>query len=76
MSPRANVILVILLGSGVLFIAFKTGFIGGGGAGAYREKNPFNFWLGVITTGIGVIVAMIILIGIFLDPDKFCRFGC
>jgi hypothetical protein len=76
LSPTASLILVVVLGSGILFFAFKWGFVGGGGAGAYREKNPFNFWLGVIITAACVLIAVIILIGILVQPDKFCRYGC
>ena len=62
MSPTANLIFIIVVGGGVLFFALKFGFIGGGGAGAYRNKNPFNFWLGVGTTAVGVTIAAVILV--------------
>jgi hypothetical protein len=62
MSARANLIFVILVGGGVLFFALKFGFIGGAGVGAYRNKSPFNYWLGVAITAAGVVIAAIILV--------------
>jgi len=62
LSPNANMILVIMVGGAVLFFALKFGSIGGGGAGAERHKNPFNYWLGVGTTAVGVLIAAVILI--------------
>ena len=62
MSPKASIITIIVVGGWVLFFALKYGFIGGSGAGSYRQKNPLNYWLGVATTTIGVLVAIIALI--------------
>jgi len=62
MSPTGNLVLVILVGGGVLAFALKYGFIGGGGVGAYRDRNPFNYWLGVGTTAVGVLAAAIVLV--------------
>jgi uncharacterized spore protein YtfJ len=53
---------IVVVGGAVLIFALRFGFIGGGGAGAYRTKNPFNFWLGVGTTGVLVFIAVIVLI--------------
>jgi hypothetical protein len=51
-----------VVGGGVLFFALKFGTIGGGGAGAERTKDPFNFWLGVGMTAIGVVFAAVMLV--------------
>jgi hypothetical protein len=62
MSPTADLIVILVVGGAVLWFALKFGFVGGGGAGAYRNKNPFNYWLGVTTTAVGVLVAIVVLI--------------
>jgi hypothetical protein len=62
LSPTANLVLILVVGGGVLFFALKFGTIGGGGAGAERTKNPFNYWLGVGTTAVGVIFAAVMLV--------------
>jgi F0F1-type ATP synthase membrane subunit c/vacuolar-type H+-ATPase subunit K len=62
MSPKANLIVAILLGAGILFFALRYGTIGGAGAGATREKNPFLFWLGVLITAVFEAVAIVIFI--------------
>jgi hypothetical protein len=62
MSPLANVIGVIVVGGGVLLVALKFGTIGGPGIGATREKDPFNYWLGVTITAVGVLVASVVFI--------------
>lgn len=58
----AELIIAIVLGSGILLFAFKFSFIGGGGAGAYRSKDPFNYWLGVGMTAFGVMVCLVLLV--------------
>lgn len=62
MSARANLIFIILVGGAVLLCAFKWGFIGGGGAGAYRQKNAVNYWVGVGVTSVGVLFAVVMLV--------------
>ena len=71
MSGRAELTVGVVLGLGVLFIAFKWRFIGGGGGGANRDKNPVNFWLGVGITGVFTLIAIVILIGTCLSPERF-----
>jgi hypothetical protein len=71
MSGIAKFILVILLGSGILFVAAKWGTIGGGGLGANRRENPTNFWLGFSMTAAAVFIAILVLIGSFVQPDHF-----
>ena len=70
LSADAALILGILLGLVVLFIAFRWGTIGGGGAGADRDKNPINFWLGVTITGVFTLIAIAILIGNYISPNN------
>lgn len=65
MSPVASLFFILMVGGGVLFFAFRFKFIGGGGAGAYRDKNPFNYWLGVGITSAGVLFAAVMLVLIF-----------
>lgn len=62
LSPTANIVLVLVVGGVVLFFALKFGTIGGPGVGAERAKDPFNYWLGVGTTAVGVIVAAVMLV--------------
>jgi hypothetical protein len=62
MNPKLDAFLVLLIGGWVLFFALRFGFVGGSGVGAYRNKNPFNYWLGVGTTGVLVLVAAIALV--------------
>lgn len=62
MSTTGNMILVLVVGGGVLFFALKYGFIGGSGVGAYRDKNPFLFWLGLITTAVLVLLSAVMLV--------------
>jgi|KBSMisStandDraft_5_1062788.scaffolds.fasta_scaffold205902_2 hypothetical protein len=70
MSPRTNLIVGIILGAFVLFLALKYGTIGGAGAGAERNKQPFLFWLGVSMTALFEAVAIIILISIELKLGR------
>jgi len=42
----------------VVASALWTGEIGGGGAGARKNENPFLFWMGVIITSIFGVVAL------------------
>ena len=62
LSPTATLILILLVGGAVLFLALKFGTIGGVGAGAERTKNPFNYWLGVTMTAAGVMFAAVTLV--------------
>ncbi len=66
MGTRAELLLAILLGALVIAIAFWTGHIGGGGAGASRYKNPFLFWLGVSTTAVFSLIAVAMLVSTFV----------
>jgi hypothetical protein len=66
MSDRGLLALGIIMGIMVLAIAFKWGEIGGGGAGANRDKNPINFWLGVCITALFTAVAIVFLISTFI----------
>ena len=61
-SLTATSVITIALGSGILFFAFKFGFIGVGGTGAYRSKDPFNYWLGVGMTAFAVAVSLALLV--------------
>lgn len=58
MDERLEALLLLVLCGVILLIAFKTGVIGGGDAGAARRKNPVLFWMGVSTTTlIGFVAA-------------------
>jgi hypothetical protein len=70
LSTTANFILVVILGLGILLFALKWGTIGGGGTGATRDENPFNFWLGAGITAAGVIIAIGLLIGSLVSPNR------
>ncbi len=70
-SFRLEAVALILLCSVILLIAFKLGVIGGGGSGSEKSKSPFNYWLGVWTTILVLAVAIIILIGSFVAPERF-----
>jgi hypothetical protein len=61
----------VILGAGVLFVGLKWGTIGGGGVGANRDENPINYWLGISVTALALIVAIIVLIGSVIWPDRF-----
>ena len=67
MTLRSEMIIAIVAGLLVLFIAFKFGDIGGGGSGANRQRNPITFWMGVVMTIILIIVALGVLISTFMD---------
>lgn len=62
MNPKLELILGIFLGAGLLFVALKYGTIGGSGAGATRDRNPFLFWLAVSTTAFIEVIFVIILL--------------
>jgi hypothetical protein len=62
MDGPGGLVLVILLGGVILLIAFKTGSIGGGGAGASRDENPILFWMGFTITATFTAIAIFILI--------------
>jgi hypothetical protein len=66
MGARGQALLLLAGSCLLLFAAFKLRFIGGGGAGADRDKNPINFWLGVGTTAFIAVVALIVLISTFV----------
>ena len=66
MSLRTQALLLLALCCLVLFIALKLRVIGGGGAGSERDKNPFNFWLGVGTTAFMGVVALALFISTFV----------
>ena len=54
-----------LVGALVLTLSFWLGEIGGGGAGASREKNPILFWMGAIFTGVVCAVCLVAFITSF-----------
>ena len=66
MSTRGQALLLLAGSCLLLFAALKTGFIGGAGAGSYREKNPINFWLGVGTTGLIALAMFAVFISTFV----------
>lgn len=55
MTPIEHDIILIVVGGGVLAFALRTGFMGGGGPGAYKEKNPVGYWIGVTIMAVAVI---------------------
>lgn len=69
----AQLVFAILLGCLILFIAYKTGEIGGGGAGSSRDKSPILFWMGVIMTAVFTAIAILILIWTLLGLSPPAR---
>jgi len=65
-AARAELLFGIVVGFFVLSCAFKLGVIGGGGAGASRDKNPVLFWMGVSITSVFTVIAVCILIWTFI----------
>jgi hypothetical protein len=56
LSIRTEALLLVAVSALLVILALKWGFIGGGGTGAERTRNPVNFWLGVgLTTLMGAI---------------------
>ena len=45
MGGLSGMVLAILFMVAVLFICYKIGAIGGGGAGTRRDENPIMFWM-------------------------------
>jgi len=56
MDLKLEALLLVILCGILLLMAFKTGSIGGGGAGADRTENPVLFWMGVPITAFMAIV--------------------
>jgi hypothetical protein len=70
-SEAMKVIGAILILALVLFMAAKLGTIGGGGGSFDRDKSPFNYWVGVWFTAVMMFVMILVLIGSFVQPDRF-----
>jgi Mg2+ and Co2+ transporter CorA len=52
-------------------MAAKLSTIGGGGGNFDRDKSPFNYWSGVWFTAALMFVMILVLIGSFVQPDRF-----
>jgi len=62
MSDRIYLVILILVLSGLLMLALKSGFIGGVGTGSYRDRNPIPFWAGVAVTAFAELLLIAALI--------------
>lgn len=62
MDDRIYLLLLVLLIAGLLFLALKTGFVGGVGVGSYRAEQPISYWTGVAVTAFVLLALIVVLI--------------
>ena len=71
MPERLQFGLLILAFSGLLAIALRYGFIGGGGGVSYRTEQPILFWIGV-GVNLFILAALVVaFLASFISPGGF-----